>query len=110
MQWPAPDAPARKSNPSHGVSTSSAALLRVVLRPRDRVSGSILPTAERSDDVRPSGDEFLRSAWSPVFHPSSTSNVLTEHYIYRQECTTCKREIDRKSPELAEFKPSADQL
>src|ERR1700676_934926 len=99
MRWPVPDAPGRRSGLSHGVSTSSAALPRVVRLPRDRVSESILPAAERSDDVRPAGDKSLRSAWSPVFHPSSTSDVLTEHYIYRHECTIGKGETGRKSLE-----------
>jgi hypothetical protein len=36
---------------------------------------STRPTAERSGDVLRAGDQFLHSAWNPLFHPSSTPAI-----------------------------------
>src|ERR1700723_1282183 len=78
-QSPGCGVPEQKSGPWRAVSASSTALLRVVHPLRGRAFQAVLPSAERSDDVRHAGDQSLRSAVDPEVRPSSPSVGLTEH-------------------------------
>src|SRR5208282_1949291 len=67
--------PERKSGPWRGVSVSSGVPLRAARLERGTAFESTRPTAERSGDVLRAGDQFLHSAWNPLFHPSSTPAI-----------------------------------